>query len=312
MTMLRVLVTICIVFLPLAESYNYGAPSSTCDTLLPGHGVTAQNQLPTPIDSPFFITVDGPTVVSNNEPVTITLEGSGRSFEGFIIVGEYVGADNVRYRMGTWNSTNSLVKVTCDDGGGMTHTSNAQKSTVELLWWAPAEPFTGEVSFWGSFVETYNTYWTVLSGSVTVTVLPPTTTITTTVGQTTVGQTTVGQTTVGQTTVGQTTVGQTTDSQTTTSQQSPQLADLIPGFFNNQTSRPEVTTSTNSTGTRTETSMTVTPSKSASTTTGDVKDHPFVKSKTKVGRSQSNDDNGCSTLAVSLTFCITTCLLQFL
>lgn len=56
--------------LHLAHGYSSGAPSSTCGSLLPGHGGTAQNKLSPAVPSPYTIQVHGGFVVENEREVT--------------------------------------------------------------------------------------------------------------------------------------------------------------------------------------------------------------------------------------------------
>ena len=62
-----------------ASAYSFGAPGGACDTLLPRHGVAAQDNA----HSPYSVTVSTTTLTSGGT-LEVTVKGS-TNFKGFMI-----------------------------------------------------------------------------------------------------------------------------------------------------------------------------------------------------------------------------------
>ena len=62
-----------------ASAYSFGAPGGACDTLLPRHGVAAQDNA----HSPYSVTVSSTTLISGGT-LEVTVKGS-TNFKGFMI-----------------------------------------------------------------------------------------------------------------------------------------------------------------------------------------------------------------------------------
>lgn len=135
--------------LDVVLSHGNGAPSSRCDSMLPGHWVDPQE---TP--SPFQIIIDK-TVVTPGDRVNITLSTVRRGqigFKGFFVMVKEIEdteessdtkSEGQGKNYGFFDLASSDLKqaqpVHCFDkrNSAMTHVINDVKMSVELFWIAP-------------------------------------------------------------------------------------------------------------------------------------------------------------------------------
>lgn len=137
-TKLIFLLTAVVIF---ASCYPTGAPAEVCISMMPSHGVAAQN---TP--APFQVSV--PHQVKQGETVTVKIENSepGFTFRGFIIQARAVETKAV---VGKFLITENMKTVACPTlpvDSVATHTSPTEKSSLDLQWVAPIN-FSGPVVF---------------------------------------------------------------------------------------------------------------------------------------------------------------------
>jgi hypothetical protein len=125
--------------LTLVSSHSSGAPTSRCESMNPGHWVGQQT-----IASPYSVIIDK-NVVQEGDRVPITLSATSPDqpgFKGFIVMVKKPGHDSDSY--GSFDlSSSDLSKsqpLKCfeKEASAMTHKDNVEKSSVRLLWIAPA------------------------------------------------------------------------------------------------------------------------------------------------------------------------------
>ncbi|XP_014245063.1 putative ferric-chelate reductase 1 homolog [Cimex lectularius] len=156
--MIRAFTILFLAELCFVSSYKSGAPVSMCASMTPSHaGVTPQKT-----SSPYKL------VVSKTEDETYIVDIQGSRFAGFLIQARK--NISVPESVGTFTTYPDYVKTLNCNGinNAITHTHNKLKDGVEAEWEAP-EDFAGQVTFIGTVVANYTTFWTnVLSSPIEV------------------------------------------------------------------------------------------------------------------------------------------------
>lgn len=157
--MIRVL-AFCLVALVNLQSvtgYSSGAPSPTCGasgSMTPGHGSPAQT-------SPASYTLNaanGQTTYKTGETITLSLNGGGTQFTGFLIQ----AVSSAGTVAGTMVAPNGDSRVLICDGSassGITHTNKTPKTSFTFQWRSPDAATNGDVTFYVTVVQDFSTYW---------------------------------------------------------------------------------------------------------------------------------------------------------
>ncbi|BFY99220.1 hypothetical protein BsWGS_02260 [Bradybaena similaris] len=142
----------------ITESNGY--PDGTgimgsCSSLVPGHGSPPQNTPP-----PYKISFS-PTSYSTGTSVSVTISTcSGTGFKGFLIQARRADKSQNQIEMlGSFSSTATNVRQTCEGNRALAHTENSDKLSLSLTWQPPASP-SGHIVFRATFVKVLDTYWT--------------------------------------------------------------------------------------------------------------------------------------------------------
>ncbi|CAL4178434.1 unnamed protein product, partial [Meganyctiphanes norvegica] len=148
---MKILLSICSLALLviMASAYPNGAPTVACGDMVPLHGVGPQSS-----PSPYSITYS----VEDKVYKVVVKASSGDSFKGFFLQARTPGTSNI---IGAFTFSGSDVKyVDCSGGtnNAVTHTSNSEKTTVEVNW-EPSTGFTGDVVFTLSTVRSKDVFW---------------------------------------------------------------------------------------------------------------------------------------------------------
>jgi len=133
----------------LCQAYPDGAPVAACSDLLPQHGVNPQNS-----DPPYHIHT---TAGDDNTSLTVHIHNmtEGVTYRGFMIQGR----DSDGNIIGTFDTGDDHQAIDCTyQDSTVTHVNNDDKMMVMANWEIPAG-FTGEVTFGGTVVQTYEVFW---------------------------------------------------------------------------------------------------------------------------------------------------------
>ncbi|KAL3878437.1 hypothetical protein ACJMK2_030787 [Sinanodonta woodiana] len=160
--------------LRLVLCYPYGAPSETCSTMLPSHGVSPSSTTP-----PYTITTSKSTYRPNDQ-ITVTLQAnSGQNFKGFLLQARKKNSISQLITIGTLTGDSSTWNP-CTGQAALTQTNNNIRSTLTMTWTAPAVA-DGTVVFVATIVKVERTFWTyvqsqdlILNASVPATNAPAT------------------------------------------------------------------------------------------------------------------------------------------
>merc|ERR1712179_295496 len=129
--MFRYTVFLLGVVVPQALGYGSGAPPSSCNNLMPGHGINPQEGL-----SHFII--QAPSKVTKGSNVTLTLTGGSNNFFKGFIIRAYEGNDD---SSGLFQENSQVQPLVClDTKNSATHTSSSDKDEVKMTWTAPNYP----------------------------------------------------------------------------------------------------------------------------------------------------------------------------
>ncbi|CAF1304739.1 unnamed protein product [Rotaria sp. Silwood1] len=114
----------------IVQCYPYGAPSNTCGTMMPSHGVNSMSCPST------YVIEANKYQYSSGDTIQITVRGTTSSnlFEGVLLVAKDASSQNI---LGSWSSTDSSVNVISCDGtssNGITHSSSTTKSQIQATW----------------------------------------------------------------------------------------------------------------------------------------------------------------------------------
>ena len=165
--------TISILLFPnFINAFSSGGPSSACQTMLPGHGASAQTSAIT--DQYTFNLSKNQINVGDSIDITINGQHKGaflqvRPIDGsFSLTGEFS------------DSNNNYDTLSCDGKAKstMTHKTSSQKSGTTVNWLATE---AGEFALYVTIVQSKNVYWVKEKiGTVTVSEVTTTTETTTT------------------------------------------------------------------------------------------------------------------------------------
>ncbi|KAL3841490.1 hypothetical protein ACJMK2_019628 [Sinanodonta woodiana] len=134
--------------------YPSGAPDIVCSSMIPNHGVSANNSA-----APYTITTSKSTYKSNEE-ITVTIQAnSGLYFMGFFIQPRKNGSISQPDTVGTLTG-DSLTKNPCvtSSQAALTHINKTVKYSVNMTWRAPAEALD-TVVFVATIVQSKFVYW---------------------------------------------------------------------------------------------------------------------------------------------------------
>ncbi|KAH7946193.1 hypothetical protein HPB49_021317 [Dermacentor silvarum] len=133
-----------------------GAPESACATMIPEHKDAVGEVAGT--STPFKLVQDKRDFKAG-DVVAVTLSSSDTPFKGFFVK----AFDENNKEIGQFEASSDTKAVTkCS---GVTHTSNAPKTTVKAVWKAP-EGATGKVHFRATVVIDYHKHVTGLQSTV--------------------------------------------------------------------------------------------------------------------------------------------------
>ncbi|XP_054926142.1 defense protein l(2)34Fc-like [Dermacentor andersoni] len=133
-----------------------GAPESACATMIPEHK-DAVGEVAGPA-TPFKLVQDKRDFKAG-DVVAVTLSSSGTPFKGFFVK----AFDEKNQEIGQFEASPEAKAVTkCS---GVTHTGNAPKTAVKVLWKAPAGA-TGKVHFRATVVIDYHKHVSGLQSTV--------------------------------------------------------------------------------------------------------------------------------------------------
>ncbi|XP_065918054.1 uncharacterized protein [Dysidea avara] len=151
----KILVVSNILGYVLVSGRPEGAPTAACSNIVPRHpGSPSTDPLPYSVDLSDF-PLDH---YYRGETYTIRLLGSSSNmdFKGFMIQGRARADDSP---VGSFDATGRTdYQPQCDGDTAATHTSRAEKTSVDLTWKAPPAG-TGELCFRFAFVDQYTLYW---------------------------------------------------------------------------------------------------------------------------------------------------------
>uniref|UniRef100_A0A8C9RBW9 Zgc:163022 n=1 Tax=Scleropages formosus TaxID=113540 RepID=A0A8C9RBW9_SCLFO len=138
---------------PVALGYSNGLVSGSCGTMVPNH--SAQPQTAT---SPYTVTVDRSSYQAG-DTITVTLQGQSTTFMGFLLQAQEVGGSQP---VGTFSVTDGQAQLLSCSGtanSAVSHTSSSSKSSVKVLWHAPASGSYKDIAFRATFVQSMKVFW---------------------------------------------------------------------------------------------------------------------------------------------------------
>uniref|UniRef100_A0A3P8XC78 Uncharacterized protein n=1 Tax=Esox lucius TaxID=8010 RepID=A0A3P8XC78_ESOLU len=148
---LLIIVTfVCIV--PLVQCYPSGKVTASCDNMLPQHNSNSPHQT----SAPFSVTTN-PGNFKEGDTITVSIQGISSQFTGFLLQGRLVGGTSP---LGSFIVSSALAQtLNCNGNSAVSHTSNAQKSSIQVTWTAPTSGNLNNIQFSATFVQTFGTYW---------------------------------------------------------------------------------------------------------------------------------------------------------
>ncbi|XP_075215602.1 putative ferric-chelate reductase 1 homolog [Lycorma delicatula] len=135
------------------NSYSNGAPTFVCQSMIPGHGVSAQNSV-----APYSITPAQPQTEGSKVKLMLT-SPSKEEFTGFLVQGRTSATSN--NTIGSFISLPEDAKtIDCNNikGSAATQSNNSKRNSVELEWEAPPD-YDGSVTFLATVVKNKQTFW---------------------------------------------------------------------------------------------------------------------------------------------------------
>eukprot|EP00090_Calanus_glacialis_P003984 TRINITY_DN12974_c0_g1_i1.p1 TRINITY_DN12974_c0_g1~~TRINITY_DN12974_c0_g1_i1.p1 ORF type:complete len:194 (+),score=44.19 TRINITY_DN12974_c0_g1_i1:34-615(+) len=156
--------------LPAINAWPKGAPTSVCQSMLPGHGKEPQHMA----DIPYHIEVPRFALKQNDKIMISLTSESERPFKGFVMKAVDVPGNNI---IGTFSILETGANTTAQylpcthPQSSITHTNNKQK-LLQTVEWTPPTEFAGPVVMVATFVKDGYTYWvnvtsdTIMVGSV--------------------------------------------------------------------------------------------------------------------------------------------------
>ncbi|KAK6188163.1 hypothetical protein SNE40_004406 [Patella caerulea] len=134
---------LCLVSLPAINAFSSGADPRACSNLKPLHdGLDTQTST-----SPFAV-IPSTTTYTASDKVTVTLEARcGYKFKGFLIQARRADSLSVRTEpLGTFDPVANTNQI-CPNNTALTHSSAAEKTSLDITWNAPSIAGTGHIVF---------------------------------------------------------------------------------------------------------------------------------------------------------------------
>ncbi|XP_046883334.1 putative ferric-chelate reductase 1 isoform X2 [Hypomesus transpacificus] len=167
-------VWVCVLLqlLASARAYSSGQVTEVCGSMVPQHGGSANTT-----HSPYSLALNS-TIFRPGGHIAVTLSGTS-DFEGFLLQARDAANQNAG-AVGSFTLTNPKLSqlLTCDhiQGSAVSHTSDALKREVRVVWNAPMDA-PDIIQFLVTVVAKYRVYWVKLPGPIIsqsgVTPLPP-------------------------------------------------------------------------------------------------------------------------------------------
>uniref|UniRef100_A0A2C9KWD3 Reelin domain-containing protein n=2 Tax=Biomphalaria glabrata TaxID=6526 RepID=A0A2C9KWD3_BIOGL len=169
-------VLILLTFIYQVDSHASGTNvDGACSDLIPQHGFGSQNSPPPSISF-------SPTSFTPGQNVTVALTSTSTGFKGFMIQARRADTNQNQDPMGSFYiGYNS--QLACS-GKAMVHSSSDVKSSLTLIWTAPAASI-GNVNFRVTFVQSERIFWSNIVSNVLVEASSASTTAASTTGSTT-------------------------------------------------------------------------------------------------------------------------------
>lgn len=137
---------------PNANGHGTGAPVSRCDSMLPGHSGSTQQESA----APFNVSRE----LQPDNTVKVTLTGTN-PFKGFFIQARRADDQEALVPgMFTVSDESVIQTLNCEDkqSSAVTHQDKSEKSEI-VVFWTPPSDWDGEVVFRATVVQSYTTYW---------------------------------------------------------------------------------------------------------------------------------------------------------
>ncbi|XP_069088359.1 putative ferric-chelate reductase 1 isoform X2 [Pleurodeles waltl] len=157
----QAVMALCWLHFTRVSSYPNGEVSISCGSMLPNHGENA----PQTDAAPYRILVSKSTFIPE-EQITVTLRANTGPFLGFLVEARAVGGDFTVGKFAVTDSNAQLLDCNGVASTAVSHTSRAPKSTVNITWTAPSG--SGYVQFRGTFVQSFNRFWTGVQSQIVV------------------------------------------------------------------------------------------------------------------------------------------------
>ncbi|XP_078515380.1 putative ferric-chelate reductase 1 [Lissotriton helveticus] len=149
---------ILLLMLPLHVcAYANGKVQGACSSMTPEHGVTAQTS-----PAPFNITVNQ-TVYTPGEKIIVKIVMSSLPIEGFLLQART--ASNDKTPLGSFEiAGENMQTLNCTTANSaVSHTSDAEKAGVEVIWNAPSKS-AGDIKMRATVVANKTIFWTNVVG----------------------------------------------------------------------------------------------------------------------------------------------------
>eukprot|EP00057_Strongylocentrotus_purpuratus_P020985 XP_011675459.1 PREDICTED: putative defense protein 3 [Strongylocentrotus purpuratus] len=141
------------------DARSTGAPVGSnpeiCDTMIPGHGIPAQDT-----KSPFSI-IPAKMKYMPGKKFSVTINATqSQQFKGIFMQMRRNDTDAI---VGTWSvmDADKFKTVSCAgvEDNAVTHVDKTMKGTVNKFMWTPPKDFDDAVYVAATFVESYSSYW---------------------------------------------------------------------------------------------------------------------------------------------------------
>ncbi|XP_069089454.1 putative ferric-chelate reductase 1 isoform X2 [Pleurodeles waltl] len=138
-------------------AYPNGKVQSACSSMTPEHGVTAQTS-----PAPFNITVNQ-TVYTPGDKIIVKIVSSSIPIEGFLLQART--AANGKSPLGSFEITGeNMQTLNCTTANSaVSHTSDAEKPVVEVIWNAPSKS-AGDIKMRATVVANKTIFWVDIEG----------------------------------------------------------------------------------------------------------------------------------------------------
>ncbi|OCT65968.1 hypothetical protein XELAEV_18042222mg [Xenopus laevis] len=139
--------------LKVSIEFPTGAPTSACETMMPGHpGVVPQSS-----PSPYIIKTNSSSYTKGN-PIQVQIIGPG--YRGILLESRTFRSTAT---LGTWlQPVNNTKVLSCPENsrGAMTHSNIILKTQATTYTWMPPETVCPNIIFFiATIAEGYDTYW---------------------------------------------------------------------------------------------------------------------------------------------------------